>query len=225
MNLAKMGLISPLDLFKDLDLDNPQQRYENWVKWKTDPMSLSRDIERKGQDSRAIAEYVAIMGGAKDVKPYDEADENHLVTHRKQFITAEFLKANPNKQTRLLKIVSAETNSFELRQALDSLSNPEEDQQPTQQPPQQMPPTPGQNMLPPGGGIGTPIAPMGQGGIVPPPLGSPSMGAPISPAVDQLINQVLQSVNPVERMDLSQILNPETQPVVDMTDPTSLNLV
>lgn len=197
-------------------------------------MSLSRDMETKGQDSRALAEYVGIMGGVKDVKPYDEADENHIATHRKQLITSEFIKAKPDRQARLLKLVEAEINSFELRSALDVMSKPpEEPQQPPQ--PQGMPPAmpgqmPGQPpiqgqppMLPPGGGMGVPNSPMN--GAAMPPMGSPGLGAPVSPPVDQLINQVLMQVNPAERMELSQVLNPEMQPVVDMTDPNNLNLV
>lgn len=229
LNLAKMGLISPLDLYKDLDLDNPQQRYENWVKWKTDPMSLSRDAETRGQDSKALTEYIAIMGGAKDVKPDVEADQNHIDTHRKQLITAEFLKAKPSLQTKLLKLVEKEINSFELRQALDEISKPPEQPQPQQpsMPPQGMPG--GMPQPPVGGGMGAPISPMGAG--IMPPMGSPSMGAPIPPAmaqpnpVDQLMNEVLMQVNPNERMQLGQILSPELQPIVDATDPMNLNLV
>lgn len=223
LNLAKMGLISPLDLYKDLDLDSPQQRYENWVKWKTDPMSLSRDAETKGQDSKALGEYIAIMGGAKDVKPDEDADDNHIATHRKQLITMDFLKAKPSLQTKLLKLVEKEINSFELRQALDEISKPPEE---PQQPPQQ-PPMGGQ-----AGGVGAPMQPMGVGVV--PPMGSPSMGSPMPPAplggapanpVDQLMNEVLMQVNPNERMQLGQILSPEVQPIVDATDPMNLNLV
>lgn len=229
LNLAKMGLISPLDLYKDLDLDSPQQRYENWVKWKTDPMSLSRDAETHGQDSKALMEYIAIMGGAKDVKPDDEADENHIATHRKQMITMEFLKAKTAVQTRLLKLVEKEINSLELRQALDSISKPpEQPQQPPMQPaaPQGMP------QPPVGGGMGAPMPPMGAGAM--PPMGSPSMGSPMPPAlppvggtnpIDQLMNEVLMQVNPAERMQLGEVLSPETQPIVDATDPMNLNLV
>ena len=223
LNLAKMGLISPLDLYKDLDLDSPQQRYENWVKWKTDPMSLSRDAETRGQDSKALGEYIAIMGGAKDVKPDEDADDNHIATHRKQLITMDFLKAKPSLQTKLLKLVEKEINSFELRQALDEISKPPEE---PQQPPQQ-PPMGGQ-----AGGVGAPMQPMGVGVV--PPMGSPSMGSPMPPAplggapanpVDQLMNEVLMQVNPNERMQLGQILSPEVQPIVDATDPMNLNLV
>ena len=224
LNLAKMGLISPLDLYKDLDLDSPQQRYENWVKWKTDPMSLSRDAETRGQDSKATMEYVAIMGGAKDVKPDDEADENHIATHRKQLITMEFLKAKTPIQNKMLKLVEKEINSFELRQSLDTISQPPE-QQPQPQPP--MPPQGQPPMMPLAGGVGAPTAPMGVG--VMPPMGSPSMGSPMPPAppspVDQLLNEVLMQVNPNERMQLGQILSPDTQPIVDATDPMNLNLV
>ncbi len=230
LNLAKMGLISPIDLFKDLDLDNPQQRYENWVKWKTDPMSLSRDLETKGQDSKALAEYVAIMGGAKDVKPYDEADDNHIATHRKQLITMEFLKGQRDRQQRLLKLIEAEINSFELRQALGSVGVENQGQgQPQPQPGQMQPPQQPQPMgggmppqMPPmGGGIGAPNAPAG----LPPMAGSPSMAAPMPSPVEQLMNAVLNQVPQGERLELGQILNPNPQPIVDMTDMNNMNLV
>lgn len=237
MNLAKMGLISPIDLFKDLDLDNPQQRYENWVKWKTDPQSLSRDLQNRAQDSRALAEYVAIMGGAKDVKPYEEADEEHIETHRKQLITSEFLKSTRNKQNAMLGLVERELNSLELRQALDQMSAPEPSPEPQPQPqmppmqpgmPPGMPPQalpPGMPpQMPPGVGMGAPIAPMGQGAIAPA-VGSPSIGSPTPSPMEQMVNSLLSQVAPSDQMLLGEILSPETQPVVDMTDPTKLNLV
>lgn len=156
LNLAKMGLISPLDLYKDLDMDRPQERYDNWVKWKTDPMQLVRDLENKEQDSKAYIEFIEIMNG-KDPKPDESADTSHILTHRKQMISNEFLKAGRSKQTKMLKLVEIELRSLELRTSLDQLSNPNQ-------------------VAPEGGAAAQPAQPVGAPLAASPPMGTPSLG-------------------------------------------------
>lgn len=163
MNLAKMGLISPLDLYKDLDMDKPQERYDNWVKWKTDPMQLVRDTQNTEQDNKAYIEFVEIMGGAKDVKPYQEATPEHLLAHRKQMITDEFLKSPRDRQARLLDLVEEEMRSLELRTALDQMSQP---------------PMGGAANQPPAGGAPNGLAAPPMGGITPPPMNEPPTPQP-----------------------------------------------
>ena len=167
LNLAKMGMISPLDLYKDLDMDRPQERYDNWVKWKTDPTTQVRDLEDMEQDSQAYIEFVELMAG-KTVKPYEEADMSHILTHRKQMITDEFLKAKRTNQMKMLKVVEEELKSFEIRSALDQMSNPMSNPMGGAAPPPAMP----------GAAGGAPGAapPMGQ-----PPMGAPPMGPPAGP--------------------------------------------
>jgi len=168
LNLAKMGMISPLDLYKDLDMDRPQERYDNWAKWKTDPMGQVQELDDMEQNSQAYIEFIEMMAG-KTVKPYEEADISHILTHRKQMITDEFLKAKRKVQMGLLKHVEAELQSFEVRSQLDQMSNP----------------------MPPGGGNAAPAPAPGVGGGAPaaaPPMGAPQappgpspMGAPMAP--------------------------------------------
>jgi hypothetical protein len=188
LNLAKLGLISPLDLYKDLDMDRPQERYDNWAKWKTDPMQLAADVQDMEQDSQAYIEFVEVMAG-RDVKPYDEADTSHILTHRKQLITDEFLKGKRSSQAKMLKLVETELRSFELRTALDQLSNPMPPAggatPPAASGPSMpggapvAPPTPGMEQPPGAGGPPTLGAVMGGQGAPPPVnLGNP-MQAPL----------------------------------------------
>lgn len=121
LQLAKMGMISPLDLYKDLHMDNPQQRYDNWVKWKTDPMSLARSVEDQDQDNKAYMDYVEIMNGKK-AEPRMDATTEHILTHRKQMLTEEFLKADRKKQVAFLEHLKAEVESLEARTALDTVA-------------------------------------------------------------------------------------------------------
>lgn len=185
MNLAKMGMIAPLDLYRDLHMDNPQQRYDNWYKWKTAPDQLSRDAHDQSEDQEAYVDFVEIMAGKK-IKPREEAGVAHILTHRKQMITDEFLKAKTSVQLAMLKHVEPELRSLELRTALDQMSNqglealnPANPIQPPMQPGMQSgapmgppggPPLAGQMVPPmPGGPMGTPPAPGG----APPPSGQP----------------------------------------------------
>lgn len=198
LNLAKMGMISPLDLFRDLHMDNPQKRYDNWFKWKTNPESLARDANDAMDESTAYIDYIEIMEGS-GAKPRDDAKMEHVLTHRKQMITDEFLKAPKKKQEALADHVQKEVNSLLLRTMLDEMSqapgtqgeenmNP---QTPIQPPPPPMPPAmpgamPGapMGMPPPPGGMppmvpGPPMSPQGVLGVNP---GNPAMPPPGNPA-------------------------------------------
>jgi hypothetical protein len=177
LQLAKMGMISPLDLYKDLHMDNTQKRYDNWFKWKTDPQSLALDALDAMDDSEAYVDYVEIMAG-RPCKPRDDASKEHILTHRKQMLTDVFLKAKPGYQKTFVKHVQDELQSLELRTSLDEMSqqsmellNPSVPIQPPQPP---MPPMMGApGMMPPPGG-----APMGQPPMGMPPQGPPMGGAP-----------------------------------------------
>lgn len=183
MNLAKMGLISPIDLYKDLHMDNPQQRYDNWYKFKSDPQGLARDLDNKQQDGQAYIEFVEIMNNAKDVKPFDEATQEHILTHRKQMITDEFLNAPRKQQNALLELVQKELQSLVLRQQLDELS----------QPVGQKPETP----------TGAPrTAPSS------PPMGLPTSGAPVgAPAPIPSIGGIMQASGGVPQVNVPPVMN------------------
>jgi hypothetical protein len=180
MNLAKGGLISVLDLYQDLHMDNPQQRYDNWVKWKTQPDLLARDAFSQQEDQEAYVDFIEIMAGKK-VKPRDDASLEHVLTHRKQMITDKFLKAKRAVQTEMLEHVEAELHSLELRQALDQMSQVPQGLDVTNQP-QLPPPQPPMPMGMPGMPPGAVPPAGGQMGASPPP-GMPIGGGQMPPGV------------------------------------------
>lgn len=178
LQLAKMGMIAPVDLYRDLHMDNIQKRYDNWYKWKTDPQGLSRDISDTIEDSNAYVDFIEIMAGT-EAEPRDNATKEHILTHRKQMLTDDFLKADKKKQNAFLDHIQKELASLEMREALDqmgqqgtSMLNPAI---PIQPPMPQMPGMPGGNMPPQQGGVpgGMPMGPaqppMGAGQPVPQP--------------------------------------------------------
>lgn len=122
LNLAKIGVISPLDLYKDLHMDRPQQRYDNFAKWKADPMSLARDAHDIDEESSAYVDYIEIIEGGEDVKPHEDAGHAHILTHRKQMITDEFLKAPSTNKRKFIKHLMAEMKGLELRTAMDMMA-------------------------------------------------------------------------------------------------------
>jgi hypothetical protein len=125
LNLAKMGVISPLDLYKDLSMDDPQQRLENLAKWNSDPMSLVEAAKNQQQDDVAIVEYAKILAGEK-VEPYKDVNQSHLETHRKQISDADFLKNGKSKHIKALaELLEKEIKMFNLNQAADALTAPE----------------------------------------------------------------------------------------------------
>jgi hypothetical protein len=237
LNLVKDGLLSPLDVYKGLHMPNPQKLYDNWAKYKTDPMSLARDALSQLDDTEAYIEYVQIMDGRK-VEPKEDATINHILAHRKQMITEEFLdKAKKSKKIfkAMMDLVTKEVNSLQLRTDLDQMSQmgaeallPSNPPQPTQPPmgpggpagpggPTMgiaTPPgvTPGV-MAPPGVNPmgGGPGGPPGAGGPVPPPgpLGQPPAPPPGgAPGIQNIMNGTQAPPN------LPTPANPTSMPVV-----------
>lgn len=172
LNLAKMGMISPLDLFRDLHMDNPQKRYDNWYKWKTDPSTLARDANDAMDESTAYIDYIEIMEGS-GAKPREDAKLEHVLTHRKQMVTEAFLKAPKKKQEALAEHVMKEVQSLTVRTVLDEMS--------------QAPGLQGEQNMNPQTPIQPPAPAMPQGGAMPPAPGmmpppqAPPMGNPAMP--------------------------------------------
>lgn len=122
LQLAKMGMIDPYNLYKDLHMDQAQKRYDAWFKWKTDPSQLARDTEDEISETQATVEFIEIMESNHDVPPTEDADREHILTHRKQMLSEKFLKADKAKQKKLLKHIDDELISLENRTALDQMS-------------------------------------------------------------------------------------------------------
>jgi hypothetical protein len=178
LNLAKMGLIAPLDLYKDLNMDRPQERYENWVKWKTDPMSLSQEAKDQVEDHEALVEYVRVMANEK-VEPNNNPDQHHIETHRMQMTTDDYITKTTSKQRNAMaKLVGEEIRLLNLQTALRMTTAPQPVDLGMGQPPQppQAPPPPmglgqvmgGQPPMPPPPQPGLPMPNQTQPGVSPP---------------------------------------------------------
>ena len=181
MSLAKMGLIDPYNLFKDLGLKNADSRYDTLVKFKMSPQGLTDEIKTEMQDRAAYIDFACIMNG-EEVKGHDDVDANHILAHRAQITTDRFLYADAKKQQAMIQHITEEVNLLSQRTKLQEASmqgilvdpnipvTPEipEPQQPPMAPPMQPPMGgqelmqggPGQEMMQPQG------APM-QGGQMP----------------------------------------------------------
>jgi hypothetical protein len=213
MNLAKMDKISPLDLYKDLHMDNPQQRYDNWVKYQTDPMSLAQEIDNQTQDGQAYMEFVEILNGVKDVNPFEEATQEHILTHRKQMLTDKFMKADKKQQMALLNLIEAELKMFEMKQQIDMMSMP-----PQAAPagmPGAAPPTPPAGAppgMPAGAPPGVPPMPPPMPGGTPMASGLPGMPPPMA-------------APPPGAMPAPPIAQPSAVPNIQMANPAQLPLV
>lgn len=179
LQLAKMEMIDPYNLYRDLHMDRAQKRYDAWFKWKTSPDQLARDNDDEEAETHAFVEFVEIMAGKK-VKPTEDATKEHILTHRKQMLGEEFRKAPKKRQAALIEHIDQELESLELRTSLDLLSNqnpellnPANPIPPPQQvqPPQPPPSPPGQ---PP---MGAPGMPLGAPPPQPAPLAQPNPSA------------------------------------------------
>lgn len=182
MKLIEGDKISLLDAYRILQLDNPQQLYDNWAKQTGDPMSLARDALDVVDESEAYVAYVDIMAG-RDIEQKQNPSKEYVLSLRKLMINDDFLKAKKSLQNKFIKYVNQCIDSLAGRLALEEASdvspdgeglrpgaplpNPNIPQQPGAGP---MPGAPQPSMgggmppMPPGPG-----GPMSAGPMMPPP--------------------------------------------------------
>jgi hypothetical protein len=189
LNLSKEGLLAPIDVYKGLHMPNPQKLYDNWAKYKTDPMQLAQDALNQLDETDAYLEYIQILDGKK-VKPKEDASIAHIMTHRKQMLNEDFLaKARKSKKVfdNMTALVQSEVTKLQISTDLDQMSQqgaeaiaPSSASTPPASPlgaqggVPPMPPPPGP------GGPPTAMGPMGgpPGGMAPPSIGMGGGGAP-----------------------------------------------
>lgn len=190
IKLLDMKGISLLDAYKLLQLDNPQQLYDNWAKQQADPMSLARDALDEVDESEAYVVFSDIMNGKKVVDKENPTRE-YVMSLRKLMINDEFLKAGKAKQNKFIDYVNKCLDSLEEHLELEEAADmgpeslrPEAPLPPLQslqqQPGMGQPPMPPSGMAPGAGQMPQGMPPQGQ-----PPMGQPQtmpMGAPPSPS-------------------------------------------
>lgn len=172
MTLAKMGLIDPYNLFKDLGLKDADKRYESLVKFKMAPDQLVSDVKSEINDRDAYIDFAVIMNG-KEAEPRQDIQPAHILAHREQLMTDRFLYAKPELQQAFIKHIEAEVLMLSQRAKLEGADQagllidpatpvtpePPELPPPPAPMPGGMPPMPGQPPMPGGG------APAPQGGM------------------------------------------------------------
>jgi len=210
--LAKLGIIAPLDLFKDLHMDRVQQRYDNWYKYKTAPEELARDVMSDVDESDAYIAYIEIMAGKPAPEVHNPTKE-FILSLRKLMINDSFIKAKSKYQNAFIKFVNDNIDSFETRTSLEELSqgSPEglRPENAPHQPPQPQfgPQAPG--MQPQG------IPP--QMGAMPPAPMAP-MQQPMMPPMDPM--QAMQGMGGMPPAPVPQPAPQPPQP--QLTSPTGL---
>lgn len=175
-NAAELGFLSPYDYYDLMHIDDKQKRYDNLMKWKTNPQGLAMDLAADQADRQAIVDFTELMAGDK-VKDREDPTPEYIEQMRKLMISDEFLKAKTAIRNAVVKFVEKAAMSLQLRTQLDQMSAP--------------PPPPAPAMPPPG--IGQPPAP--GGAPMPPqapPAGSPIQGIMQSPTAPNLNPSVPQ---------------------------------
>ena len=189
MTLAKMGLIDPYNLFKDLSLKDADKRYEALVKFKMDPNSLVSDVKSEVSDREAYIDFSVIMNG-QEAEPRKDIQPGYILAMRKLMMTDQFLYAPKDRQQALMEYIEDAVIGLSQRAKLE-----EADQQGilvdpnmpiTPEPPELPPPMPPQGMpgMPMPGGM-PPMPP--QGGAPMPPNAAPVM-PPVDPSGSVMSN-------------------------------------
>lgn len=178
LKIAELGILSPLDIFKLLNLPNPQQLYDNYAKFKADPMGLARNALDEQDNDKAYIAYLDIMAGKKVEDP-DDCNTEFVLSLRKLMLRDEFLRAPRKRQNAFLDYLEKAVKSLALRTSLDEMSkqgvealdphNPIQPLQPLQPP---------QSPMPTGAPQGGFPAPPQAGSPAMPPMGQPPMGMP-----------------------------------------------
>lgn len=225
LNLAKMGLLAPYDVYKLLHMENPQKLYDNFMKWKSDPTQLAMDISGDDANTDAVVDWTELIAGRA---PTDRDDPTHeyIEQMRKLLITDEFRDAKPKIQSAIIKFINKAVDSLELRTELDEASKAPEEPKPLPQSvlamgvqqvqPQMMP----QGM--PQGAPGMPQSPMmpPQAPPMQPPQASPMQSimqqGPV-PGVPPTVGQTPPGQMPQGPMPMGG-----GQPQVNLTNPNQL---
>lgn len=121
MTLAKLGLIDPYNLFKDLGMKNADQRYETLVKFKMSPDSLSEEVRAENQNRTAYIDFACIMNGEM-IEPHDDIDAEHILAHRTQITSDRFLYAKPERQKAMINHIQGEVFKLQQRVRLQEAS-------------------------------------------------------------------------------------------------------
>lgn len=200
MTLAKMGLIDPYNLYKDLGLKDADKRYESLVKFKMAPDSLVSDVKSEVQDRDAYIDFAVIMNG-QEAMARQGIQPSHILAHRQQLMTDKFLYADRKLQQAFIHHIEQEVQIISQRAQLEEadkagvLIDPKTPVTPQPPMPRPMPQMP---MM--GGGMpGKPMPGMGGGAPIQPPI-NPEMlmpmgnGAPVMDMGNQ--NPVLSSLMP-----------------------------
>lgn len=129
VNLLKLGVISPYDGYKLLHMDDPQQLYDNYMKFKSDPTQLAMDIAVNDANSDAVVDWTQLMNGET---PADREDPTHeyIEQMRKLLISDEFMSAKPKVQGATIKYVNKAIDKFQLQQELHQMSQAPEQERP-----------------------------------------------------------------------------------------------
>jgi hypothetical protein len=218
LKLLEQKGISLLDAYRLLQLDNPQQLYDNWVKQSGNPQDLARTGMDAIDESAAYVAYEDILNGKKVDEPENPSKE-YILTLRKLMINDEFLKAKRSIQNKFIAFVNKCIDSFEVRMQLDDASKVEEDPEPlrpgTPLPPLQPPMQPGMGQpgMPPQG------MPPGQ-----PMPGAPQMGQPM-PSMNGMPGPQLPAPTPQSVFGGTPIPAPGQAPMPQPGNPSSLPMV
>lgn len=213
LNLLKIKGISLLDAYKQLQLDNPQQLYDNWAKQQQDPMSLARDDMTTVDESEAYIAYQDIMNG-KQVEVKENPSKEYIISLRKLLINDEFLmpkdKAKRKYQKDFIEYVNKCIDSVELHMQLDEAAGngPEAVRPqvplPPLQPPQMQQPGMG---APQPGGAPEPMPPMqGQ------PMMLPQQGMPMPQMQPPMPQNIMAGMPMPGAMPQPQSQNPMALP-------------
>lgn len=119
MSLAKMGLIDPYNLFKDLRLKDAAGRYESLVKFKVDPTSLVEEVKSEVQDRDAYVDFTVIMTGDKAVQRKN-IEPKYIQSMRELLATDQFLYAPKDRQQALLSFIEQAVIGLYNRTKLDA---------------------------------------------------------------------------------------------------------
>ncbi|ATW62209.1 hypothetical protein CQ476_08 [TM7 phage DolZOral124_53_65] len=150
MALAKMGLIDPYNLFKDLSLKDAAKRYEALIKFKVDPTTLVSDVKSEVNDREAYIDFSVIMNG-QEAEPRKDIQPSYILAMRKLMMTDQFLYAPQERQQALIGYVEDAVIGLAQRaklEAADEAGVLVDPSVPVTPEPPEAPPPPPQGMMP-----------------------------------------------------------------------------
>lgn len=122
LTLANAQMISPIDLYREFGIRNPEEVAKRLFLWQNDPMKLFADLEAEAKaGEEGAAEHSVMKANDENQRmaqgeaqpPYQDADANHIAAHEQFIQQPEFANLSADVKQLFVDHIRAEMEQVE----------------------------------------------------------------------------------------------------------------